>query len=73
MNTLQMIQQVAPAIAAFAVLGLPWATLAAMPLIEAASREPSDDKWHTRVGVALRWSSMMAQPKAARPPLALAA
>ncbi len=73
MNTLQMIQQFTPAIAAITVVGLPWATLLAMPVIEAASRDSSNDKWHTRVGGALRWSGMMARARTAQPAYALAA
>jgi hypothetical protein len=73
MNTLQMIQQLTPAIAAIAVLALPWATLLAMPAVEAASNSKQDDQWHTRVGAALRWSSVMGRSRTVQPAYALAA
>ena len=76
METLQMLQQITPAVGAFAVLALPYATLLVMHIVEAATKRTLDDTWQARAGAALRWSSTVARPHAARAmqlPLARAA
>lgn len=59
MEALNTLQQTAPAIAAFAVLALPWITLLAMHTAEAASRRGLDDKWQSRARAAVRWSGTL--------------
>jgi hypothetical protein len=55
MQTLQTIQQLAPAtIVAFVTL--PWITAALLHVFSAASRSAHDDQWTLRAGAALRWA-----------------
>jgi hypothetical protein len=55
METLQTIQQLAPAtIVAFVTL--PWITAALLHVFSAASRSAHDDQWHQRAGAAVRWA-----------------
>jgi hypothetical protein len=62
METVQMLQQFAPATAMVALWTLPWVTLAASHAFGVAARDQHDDDWRDRAHAAVRWASAMIGP-----------
>jgi hypothetical protein len=56
METLQTIQQLAPATAVAALLALPWIAALVMHAFGSANISMHDDKWNTRAAAAMRTS-----------------
>ncbi len=69
METLQTIQQLAPATVA-ALLALPWAAALLMHAVSFAARPMLDDKWNSRAGAASRWAGSVARASGQRNPVA---
>jgi hypothetical protein len=62
METLQTLQQFAPATTVTGLLMLSWLALAAMHVYGASSRALRDDNWHSRAGAAVRWTGAVVAP-----------
>jgi hypothetical protein len=63
METLNTIQQLAPATAVAAVLTLPWITAFFMYLADSAASAAQDDKWNLRAAAAKRWAGTLGAPR----------
>ena len=66
METLNTIQQLAPATAVAAVLTLPWITAFVMYLADSAAGVAQDDKWNLRAAAARRWAGTLGAPRKSR-------
>ena len=62
METLQTIQQLAPATIIAAVATLPWIAATLMQAFSATSSSAHDDKWRLRAGAAVRWADTLGGP-----------
>lgn len=56
METLQMIQQLAPEYTMLALLALPWLAVMLMHAVSAGGNDALDDKWNSRAKAAVRWA-----------------
>jgi hypothetical protein len=65
METLQTIQQLAPATIVASVT-LPWIAAALLHVFSAASRSAHDDQWNLRAGAAVRWAGAPLAPARVR-------
>jgi hypothetical protein len=62
MQTIQMLQQFAPATAMVAIWTLPWITVAAQHAFGVAARDQRDDNWGDRALAAVRWAGAVIEP-----------
>jgi hypothetical protein len=63
METLNTIQQLAPATTVVALLALPWITAFFMHLAGSAAGVAHDDKWNLRAVAAQRWAGTLGSPR----------
>jgi hypothetical protein len=63
METLNTIQQLAPATTVAALLALPWVTAFFMHLAGSAASVAHDDKWSLRAVAAQRWAGTLGAPR----------
>jgi hypothetical protein len=63
METLNTIQQLAPATTVAALLALPWVTAFFMHLAGSVAGAAHDDKWNLRAAAAKRWAGTLGAPR----------
>jgi|HubBroStandDraft_4_1064222.scaffolds.fasta_scaffold2229432_1 hypothetical protein len=63
METLNTIQQLAPATTVAALLALPWVTAFFMHLAGSLAGAAHDDKWNLRAAAAQRWADTLGAPR----------
>jgi hypothetical protein len=63
METLQTIQQLAPATTVAALLALPWIAALVMHAFSSTAITMHDDKWNTRAAAAMRWAGTLSARK----------
>jgi hypothetical protein len=63
MESLNTIQQLAPATTVAALLALPWATAFVMHVAGSLAGTAQDDKWNLRAAAAQRWAGTLGTPR----------
>jgi hypothetical protein len=63
METLQTIQQLAPATTVAALLALPWIAALVMHAFSSTTSSTLDDKWNLRAAAAMRWAGTLSTRK----------